>query len=59
MGLDVDMRALDSVYDEVAHMCETVRVPEISEEHRQIIDIINQRNGVHIAKYGKLDKGNN
>ena len=58
-ALDFDMRALDPIYDEVAHMYDTVTVPEISDSHRRIIDIMNRRNGVHIAKYEKLDKGKN
>ena len=53
------MSALDPIYDKVAHMYDTVTVPEIPESHRRMIDVINQRNGVHIAKYEKIDKGKN
>jgi hypothetical protein len=40
-------------------MYETAAVPEIPESYRQVIDFMNRRNGVHIAKYEKLEKGEN
>ena len=42
---DFDMSALDSIYDDLAHLHDAYTIPEIPDNHRWIIDYMNQRNG--------------